>query len=197
MPMLFDLLKLLFLFIVLGWSANLAVRSIKYLGAVLKIRLFVFGILLGLITSLPELSLGINATIDGATALSVGNLLGGIIVMFGLILGASLLLNRKIVTGGSLASLVPTVLVIFSPVLFGIAGRYGLFDGLAMIGLYTGLIFYLYRLNHFGNHKHIEITNSDQVSKPIIFGYCRDYRNSYCFALDCRNNIEFTKLYSS
>jgi len=168
MPMLLDLLTLLFLFIALGWSANFAVKNIKYLGAVLKIRLFVFGILLGLITSLPELSLGINATIDNATALSVGNLLGGIIVMLGLILGASLLLNRKIVTDGRLASLIPTVLVIFSPVLLGVDGRYGFFDGLAMIGLYAGLIFYLYRLNHFGDHKHIEITDSNRGSKSII-----------------------------
>ena len=168
MSIFFDLLLLLILFIVLGWSANFAVKNIKYLGAVLKIRLFVFGILLGLITSLPELSLGINATIDRAAALSVGNLLGGIIVILGLILGANLLLSRKIVTDGRLASLIPTVLVIFSPVLFGIDGRYGLFDGLMMIGLYVGLIFYLYRLNHFSNHKHIEITHSNRISRSTI-----------------------------
>ena len=35
MPRLLDLLKLLFLFIALGWSANFAVKNIKYLGAVL------------------------------------------------------------------------------------------------------------------------------------------------------------------
>ncbi len=168
MPILLDSLKLLLLFIALGWSANFAVKNIKYLGAVLKIRLFAFGILLGLITSLPELSLGINATIDHAAALSVGNLLGGIIVMLGLILGASLLLNRKIATDGHLASLIPTVLVIFSPILFGIDGKYGLFDGIVMIGLYLGLIFYLYHLNHFTNHKHIEIYDSNRVGKSIV-----------------------------
>jgi len=184
MPIIFDALKILLLFIALGWSADFAVKNIKYLGAVLKIRLFAFGILLGLITSLPELSLGINATIDRATALSVGNLLGGIIVMLGLILGASLLLNRKITTDGRLASLIPTVLVIFSPILLGIDGKYSLSDGIAMIGLYVGLIFYLYRLNHFSNHKHIEI-------------YCRNYRRPCCFALDCGNNLGFAKLYSS
>lgn len=168
MPILLDSLKLLLLFIALGWSANFAVKNIKYLGAILKIRLFAFGILLGLITSLPELSLGINATIDRATALSVGNLLGGIIVMLGLILGASLLLNRKIATDGRLASLIPTVLVIFSPILFGVDGKYSLFDGIAMIGLYVGLIFYLYHLNHFSNHKHIEITDSNRVGKSVV-----------------------------
>lgn len=168
MSILLDSLKLLLLFIALGWSANFAVKNIKYLGAVLKIRLFAFGILLGLITSLPELSLGINATIDLATALSVGNLLGGIIVMLGLILGVSLMLNRKITTDGSLASLIPTVLLIFSPILFGVDGKYGLFDGIAMICLYVGLIFYLYRLNHFSHHKHIAITDSNRVGKSII-----------------------------
>jgi cation:H+ antiporter len=168
MSILFDALKLLSLFIALGWAANFTVKNIKYLGAVLKVRLFAFGILLGLITSLPELSVGINATIDRATALSVGNLLGGVIVMLGLILGVSLLLNKKIATDGRLASLIPTVLVIFSPILFGVDGKYGLLDGLAMIGLYVGLIFYLYHLNHFSNHKHIEITNSNRVGKSIV-----------------------------
>lgn len=146
MSILFDALKLLSLFIALGWAANFTVKNIKYLGAVLKVRLFAFGILLGLIISLPELSVGINATIDRATALSVGNLLGGVIVMLGLILGVSLLLNKKIATDGRLASLIPTVLVIFSPILFGVDGKYGLLDGLAMIGLYVGLIFYLKKM---------------------------------------------------
>ncbi|MFA5184750.1 MAG: hypothetical protein WC456_04480 [Patescibacteria group bacterium] len=163
-----DILRLLLLFIVLGWSANFAVKNIKYLGVILKIRLFAFGILLGLVTSLPELSLGINATIDRVAALSVGNLLGGVIVMLGLILGVSLLINRKIDTDGRLAALIPTVLVIFCPVLFGLDGRYGLFDGLMMIIIYASLIFYLYHLNHFNNHKNIEITDSDRIGKAII-----------------------------
>jgi cation:H+ antiporter len=128
----------------------------------------VFGILLGLVTSLPELSLGINATIDSATALSVGNILGGIVVMLGLILGTSLLINRKIATDGRLSTLIPTVLVIFSPVLFGIDGRYGLLDGLMMIVLYVGLIFYLYRANNSGISRNFEITDGNQIGKSIL-----------------------------
>ena len=133
MPVLIDLFKLLFLFIALGWVADLAVKNIKYIGATLKIRLFAFGILLGLATTLPELSLGINSTINQAASLSVGNILGGIIVILGLVLGASLLLNRKITTDGRWATLIPTVLFIFSPVLFGIDGQYGLTDGIIMV----------------------------------------------------------------
>src|SRR3989338_3097437 len=169
MSILLDSLLVFFLFVALGWSADFAIKNTKYISAILKIRLFAFGILLGLITTLHELSLGINATVDQATALSVGNLLGGVIVMLGFILGISLLFNRKITTDGRLASLIPTVLVIFSPVLFGIDGKYGFLDGLAMIGLYLGLIFYLYRLNHFSNHAHIKIINRNKTTKSIIF----------------------------
>ena len=157
------------MFVALGWSANLAVKNIKYLGAVLRVRLFVFGILLGLITSLPELFLGINAIIDQAAVLSVGNLLGGVVFKLGLILGVSLLVHRKIATDGRLATLIPMVLVIFSPILFGIDGKYSLLDGLVMVGLYVGLIFYLYRLNHFGICSNIEIGDSNKVGKAIFF----------------------------
>lgn len=166
---LFDTLKILLLFIALGWSADFAVKNIKYLGVVLGIRLFVFGILLGLITSLPELSLGINATIDQATTLSVGTLIGGMIVILGLVLGLSLILHRNIDTDGRLASLIPTALVIFAPILLGVDGKYSIFDAFLMIGLYAGLIFYLYRLNDSDNHKNIEITDSNRIGKSIIF----------------------------
>ena len=169
MTILINLLLLLLLFIVLGWSANFAVKNIKYIAAVLKIHLFTFGILLGLVTSLPELFLGVNATIDQAAVLSVGNLLGGIIVILGLILGVSLIFNRVVVTDGRLKSLIPAVLVIFSPILFGIDGKYALFDGLAMIGLYVGLILYLYRLNRFSNNTHIRIANGNQAAKSMFF----------------------------
>jgi cation:H+ antiporter len=168
MTILFNSILLLFLFIALGWSADFTVKNIKYIGAALKIRLFAFGIVLGLITTLPELSLGINATVDQAATLSVGNLLGGIIVMLGLIAGLSLIFNRKTNTDGRLASILPTALIIFSPILFGIDGNYGVIDGLAMIGLYLFLIFYLYRLNHFSNHVHIQIINRNKITKAIL-----------------------------
>lgn len=166
--MAFDALALFFLFALLGWSADIAVRNIRYLGSVLKIRLFAFGVLLGLVTTLPELSLGVNATIDRAAALSVGNLLGGVIVMLGLILGASLVLKNKIKTDGRLASAIPAALVIFSPVIFGMDGKYGLADGLAMVGLYIGLLFYLYRMNHFQQPLYISIGYENKITKSVL-----------------------------
>lgn len=168
MSVLIDSLSLLFLFAVLGVAADFAVKNIKYIASILKIRLFAFGILLGLITTLPELSVGISATIDGVASLSVGNLLGGIIVLLGLIIGASLLFNRQIVTDGKLKILIPEVAVIFSPILFGMDGSYGLLDGLAMVGLYLGLIFYLYFANHSFGVSRLEMINKNKIAKAIL-----------------------------
>lgn len=170
MSLFFNIVLLVFLFAVLGISAGFVVKNAKYLASVLKIRLFAFGILLGLITSLPELSLGINSSLNKISDLSVGNLLGGIIVIFCLILGVSLLLNRQIETDGKIKSLIPAVLVIFSPLLLGIDGKYQLWDGLIMIFLYMGLIFYLYYINHYQKsyYKKGEI-KKNEATKSLFF----------------------------
>jgi cation:H+ antiporter len=169
MPIILDLLLLLVLFVVLGWSADFTVKNIKYIGAVFKIRLFVFGIILGLVTTLPELSLGINATIDNAAVLSVGNILGGIIVMIGLILGVGLIFNNNTPTDGRLSYLIPVSFVILLPIILGFDGYYSFLDGFLMIIFYIGLIFYLYRLNHLRHHSHIEIENVDKLTQAVFF----------------------------
>jgi cation:H+ antiporter len=138
---------LLLLFLVLAWAANFTVKNIKHLGRIFRIRLFVFGILLGIITTLPELSLGISAIKDGAPSLLVGNILGGVVVILSLVLGFNLLINRGVKTDGRLNSLIPMSLVIFSPILLGLNGSYNIFDGLVIVLLYSALVLYLYRIN--------------------------------------------------
>ncbi|MFH0891379.1 MAG: hypothetical protein V1867_01210 [Candidatus Falkowbacteria bacterium] len=168
MSILTNSLLLLILFAVLGVAADFAVRNIKYIASVLKMRLFAFGILLGLITTLPELSVGINATIDKAASLSAGNLLGGVIVLFGLVLGTSLFLNRQIDTDDNLKTLIPEMAVIFSPVLFGLDGRFGLLDGLMMIGLYLALLYYLYRANHTIGGSRFGLIDKNKIARAAL-----------------------------
>ncbi len=162
-------MTLLLLFVGLGIAADYAVRNIKYIASVLKIRLFVFGIILGIITSLPELSVGISATLDKAGALSVGNTMGGILVMLGLILGASLLFNREIASEDRLGVLLPVVGVIFSPIIMGLDGSYGLVDGLFMIALYAGLVYHLYRMNRSFEIQGFKFLNEKQITKSILY----------------------------
>ena len=167
MPIILDIFKLFALFTFLGISADLVVRNIKHIAAVLRIRLFAFGILLGLVTTLPELTVGINATLEGVAGLSVGNLLGGIIVLFGLVVGSSLILNRKISTDGNLKTLIPEIGIMFSLVLLGLDGKFGLLDGLLMISLYFGLVYYLYRVNHSFAGGGVVMVEKNKIIKAI------------------------------
>lgn len=158
---------LIALFAILGLSADLVVRNIKYIASSLKLSFFVMGILLGIITNLPELSVGINATVEGEASLSVGNILGGIIVVLGLIMGASVIFNRKIKSDSNLKSLIPIALVVFSPYLLGLKGYYGFWDGFIMIALYLGLLFYLYRIHHLPNRQ-IILIERQKIAKAVF-----------------------------
>ena len=44
-----------------------------------------------------------------------------------------------------------------------------MWDGLVMVGLYLGLIFYLYRVNHSFGLSHPDIINKNKVVKAILF----------------------------
>ncbi|MFA4942000.1 MAG: hypothetical protein WC582_05455, partial [Patescibacteria group bacterium] len=112
-----------------------------------------------------------NATLNGIASLSVGNLLGGVIVILGLVLGSSLLLNRKIITDGNLKIIIPQVAIIFLALLLGIKGGYGLIDGLIMVGLYFGLIFYLYQVNRSYGSESFALLEKNKIIKAVFFSF--------------------------
>ncbi len=144
MATLINIILLILLFLGLGWSADLVVKHLGAMAKSLRIPLVAFGILLGAITSLPELSLAINATTRQAGALSVGNLLGGVVIMLGLILGISAIFNRKVKTDGKKATLIPKVALIALPLPLGIDGTFSQLDGIIMIAGYIALLSYLF-----------------------------------------------------
>ncbi len=164
----FQIVLLVCIFAVLGIGADLAVRNIKYLASIVKMRLFALGILLGIITTLPELSVGINATIEGVASVSVGNILGGIIVIIGLIIGISLVLNRRIDTDGNRKALLPTAALILTPLILGADGRYGIADGLIIIALYVGLVYYLWRINKSFNLEQIAFIDKRRITRSFF-----------------------------
>lgn len=145
MNILLNAVYLIVLFLILGFGADLAVKNIKYLAVSLKMKVFVLGAILGIATTLPELSVGINASIQGISEVSVGNILGGITVLIGLILGVSLILHKNISTEESFRTLAPASLVILLPFLLGSDGNFSFYDGLIMILAYIALIAFLYK----------------------------------------------------
>jgi cation:H+ antiporter len=147
MTVFINCLALLILLCLLGVAADIVVRNIKRLTLILELKLFALGSLLGLIATLPELAVGINATINNVSTISIGNLLGGILFIFGVVLGVGLILNKKIETDGKLKSILPKAMIIFLPIILGLDGKYGFWDGVIIIVSYIGIIFYIARSN--------------------------------------------------
>lgn len=169
--MFINIFLLVILFIFLALAADLVVKNVSYLAKVLQIRLFALGIILAIITTLPELSVGINASREGIAGLSVGNILGGVVVIFGLVLGLSLLFNRQVETDGELKSIVPQIAIIFLPLILGSDGVFSLLDGLILILAYLALVYYLYRTSrHFLNFgEGIAILEKKKILRAAFF----------------------------
>lgn len=159
---------MIFLFLILCVSADVVVRKIKIITSKLGLRLFALGLILGIVTTLPELAVGINAVLKDAVNVSVGNLIGGIIVILGLILGASLILNRKVETDGHVSVLIPEAILIFSPLLLGIDGKLDLRDGLVILILYVLLLYYLYRKNKRSSDIKLTKVRVEKISSALF-----------------------------
>lgn len=114
---------LLILFFVLGRAADLVAERAKDFSLRTGVSAASLGLLLGFLTSLPEMSVALNATIRNAPEVSIGNLLGGILVLFGLIHGGGIVLNRHIRTHGSWWLVVLMFLYLSSFAILGLDGN--------------------------------------------------------------------------
>lgn len=140
MPIISVVLLLLMLFFALGKTADLIVFHLRRVGEDLGLNLYFLGFVLGAFTSLPELTVGINAVLNDVAVVALGNLMGGIMVVFGLIFGASIVVNRKIETNPK-DWLLPVILVyLMLPIVLGANGVIGKGEGALMIGLYLLLL---------------------------------------------------------
>lgn len=144
MAVLFYIGVLIFSFIGIAQSASLVVSSIVKISRRFRISNFTLGFfVLGIVTTTPELFIGINSALDRQPQLSLGNLLGGTIVLLSLVIGLTAVLNGKISFNHTFSArdLLASGFLIVSPVFFILDGRVSRFDGLALITVY--ILFFL------------------------------------------------------
>lgn len=154
MTITFSLVGLAVLFYLLGKSADLIVLRVKDVAEQIGIKVFFMGIILGLLTSLPEFSIGVSSLAEDIPEISFGNLLGGIMVLFGVVLGLGAILNRKIVTDGKPTDITLASLYILLPPLIALDGTIGFFEGLLLVLAYFFLVYHLYTVNKL-RHKRL------------------------------------------
>lgn len=160
------IIALFALFYAIGKLADIVVLNTKKIGEQLGIRVFFLGLLIGLLTSAPEFFIGINALAQNAPAISIGTLLGGTFVLFGLILGGSIFLNRRIATDGKFGNILLISLYLILPFIFGFDGVFSFFDGFVCVLGYLFVVHYLYRSNKMVNSIYrIKLSKHDLIKK--------------------------------
>ncbi|MDZ4229512.1 MAG: hypothetical protein U1C53_00040, partial [Candidatus Veblenbacteria bacterium] len=123
--------------------------NVKTLGVNLGIRQFWLGLVLGVLTSMPELTVGVQASLVNVGQLSFGNLMGGVVVLLGLIVGVSVVVDRGLDVAESFRhrELVLIVTYISLPLWFMFDGALTSFEGLVLVLTYGLCVYYLIRTN--------------------------------------------------
>ena len=156
------------LFIILSVSADQVAKNLRIIAVKLGLPIFLLGLLLGLLTSLPEGAIAVNAVIGATPDLSTGNLFGGTIIIFSLILGIGVVLNKEIDNDGRLGFLVLYFLYILLPFFLALKGSLNRFDGALLIILYILFLAGLYKDNHHIFNIKIAVINKTKAFKEIL-----------------------------
>ena len=145
LPMAWSVIALIVLFIILGVAADKVIDRVKSLSVKLGLPVFILGFILGILTSFPEMAVAISSINNKALDLSMGNLLGGTIVILSLMLGLSVLINRSIDNDGEYGFLALALAYMLIPAILALKGGLGMLDGLIIIALFVLLMWRLYQ----------------------------------------------------
>jgi len=159
---------LIILFLILGLSADKVITNVRALAVKLGLPVFILGLILGILTSSPEIAVAISSVVNNVPGLSMGNLLGGIIVMMSLVLGFSIFINRGIDNDGKSGFLSLALAYIILPPLLALKGSLNFIDGLIIILLYIVLMWRLYKQSHQGIDFKLSFLRENKIFKELL-----------------------------
>ncbi len=134
-------------FFLIWFGAGITISGVNRLSKKLNLSSFAVSFfVLGILTSIPELALGINAIIDNNPPLFIGNLIGGQIVLFFLIIPLLAIVGNGIKLFGELKSkkIFLAFFVIALPAFVILDRKVHVTEGIFLIVSY-GLLFFLFQ----------------------------------------------------
>jgi cation:H+ antiporter len=135
-------------FFLIGKGADLVVSSVVKLAHRLKISAFSLSFfVLGILTSLPEITVGFNSVMRGTPEVFVGNLLGATLTIFIFVIPLLAILGNGLSLKHELDErhLLMVLFVIILPVIFLLDSHLEWWDAVLLIGGYGFLFFFLER----------------------------------------------------
>lgn len=142
--MILDFILYLFSFFIIWFGTRLIVSSLDDVASRLHVSRFATSFfILGILTSIPEISVGINALIDKDPAIFVGNLIGASLVLFVLVIPLLAIFGNGIKLTHQLdgKNLVLSLLTIAAPSFLILDKRMSLSDGAFLILIYSVLFY--------------------------------------------------------
>ncbi len=131
-------------YVAIWWGAGLIIKSLDKVARRLRLSSFAISFLvLGILTSIPEMGVGINAITENNPEIFVGTLLGGVIVIFLFVIPVLAILGRGIRINHDLnnQTLLMTLAVAAMPGLLVIDHRVTSHEGLFLILCYGALVY--------------------------------------------------------
>lgn len=151
MDILFSILLFFIGCIVLWKASEMVIFGIENFSRNLRLSSFITSFLiLGILTSITEISVGINSILDKTPEVFVGNLIGGSFVILLLVIPILAIFNKGITLKNHLdpKRLVLFLFIILCPSFLILDGNVSRYDALLLISLY-GLFFYFFQRQHF------------------------------------------------
>lgn len=157
-----NLLLYILAFVLIWFGAGLIVSSASKFSQKLKLSPFAFSfVFLGLLTSTPEFSVGLQAVASHDTQIFVGNLLGGILVLFLIIIPLLAIIGNGIYLKNEIEgkTLIATLLVILAPAAFILDKKVTNLEGVALVVLYVVLLFLIEKRNGIFDRNNTQLFN--------------------------------------
>lgn len=149
-------------FISIWLGAGLIVSSASKFSTKLRLSPFAFSfVFLGILTSTPEFSVGLQAIATDHPEIFVGNLLGGIVVLFLVIIPLLAIFGNGISLKHELdnKTLLATLGIILAPSIFILDKKVTTLEGAILILLYLVLLFLVQRKNGIFDRKNGQLLN--------------------------------------
>ncbi|HOX96440.1 MAG TPA: hypothetical protein PLI45_03625 [Candidatus Woesebacteria bacterium] len=159
-------------FIGIWVGSGLAIKSVERLSQSLRLSSFAVSFLvLGLFTSISELSVGINSVLENDPEVYVGNLIGASIVLFMLIVPLLAIVGNSIRITPELQgfNLPASLVVIALPVILAMDGRVGRTDSIIAMALFGFLMISIQsKRGLLEKIKNINPRNGVKVGKELL-----------------------------
>jgi cation:H+ antiporter len=154
-------------FVTIWYGAGLIVSAATKFSKKLRLSAFAFSfVFLGLLTSIPEFSVGMQAVADNDPEIFIGNLLGGNIVIFLFIIPMLAIFGKGINLKNELdkKTLLAVLGVIVAPAVFVLDNHINAYEGGILIVLYIALLYFVERKNGIFDKDNKELLNAKAYS---------------------------------